>query len=56
MRELVWVVMMGLVGTACWESVPDVHDQAEGGVGKAVQFLSGCSVSCPEPLSCVCGV
>lgn len=62
MRELAVIVAIGLLGMACSHEAPLDHDGPadlaghSGDVAKSSQFLASCSGSCPEPLSCVCGV
>jgi len=56
MRELVLVLGVGLLAAACTESTQDAQDAVDGSIARSSQFLAACTESCPEPLSCTCGV
>jgi len=56
MSQLAVASMIAMLGVACSQSAPDDGADPQGTVGRSSQFLASCSESCPEPLSCVCGV
>lgn len=56
MSRLAMVLVVGLLGLACTESARDEQDAVDGSVAGLSQFLASCTESCPEPLSCTCGV
>jgi hypothetical protein len=57
MRANATIVVVGLLLVSCGkaEAPARAQQQDAGDVGVTAQFLSVCSASCPEPLSCICG-
>lgn len=56
MSKLVLILAVGLLVTACTDSVRDEQEAVDGSVARSSQFLASCTESCPEPFSCACGV